>query len=104
ALSNQTLTVNFTPSVAGTRSAILTINNDDADEGTYVINLNGIGGNYVSEPTGAPTNLSFTSVKSYRFKLNWNAATPTPDGYIVLRRDDAAVTDIHADGMDYTEG
>jgi endonuclease I len=104
ALSNQTLTVNFTPSVSGTRSAILTINNNDSDEGTYVINLNGIGGSYVNEPTGAPTNLTFTNVKSYRFKLNWNAATPTPDGYIVLRRDDAAVTDIPADGSDYSEG
>ncbi|CAN5149589.1 hypothetical protein BH09BAC5_BH09BAC5_10980 [soil metagenome] len=99
-----TLTVNFTPSTSGLRSGILTINNDDADEGTYVINLNGVGGNYVNEPTAAPTNLSFTSVKSYRFKLNWNAASPAAEGYIVLRRDGATATDVPADGMGYSLG
>jgi endonuclease I len=104
ALSNGTITINFTPSAAGTRAAILTINNDDADESAYVINLNGIGGNFVSEPTAAPTNLTFTNVKSYRFKLNWTAASPAPDGYIVLRRDFSSATDVPVDGTSYEEG
>lgn len=104
ALNNATLTVNFTPSAAGTRSAILTINNNDADESAYIINLNGIGGNYVSEPSASPTNLSFTNVKSYRFKLNWTAASPAPDGYIVVRRDFAATTDVPVDGVGYEVG
>lgn len=98
------LTIDFTPTASGTRSAILTINSDDADEAAYVINLNGVGGNYVNEPTAAPTNLSFTNVKSYRFELSWTAASPAADGYIVLRRDDAAVTDVPADGTGYTIG
>ncbi len=104
ALLNAALTINFTPSAGGTRSAILTINSNDADESAYVINLNGVGGNYVSEPTAAPTNLSFSNVKSYRFKLNWTAASPAPDGYIVLRRDFAATTDVPADGSSYLQG
>lgn len=104
AQGNGTLVVNFTPSASGTRVATLTINNDDADESAYVINLYGVGGSFASEPTAAPTNLSFSSVKSYRLKLNWNAASTVPDGYIVLRRDDAAVTDVPADGTSYMVG
>ncbi|GAA3963637.1 choice-of-anchor D domain-containing protein [Hymenobacter antarcticus] len=37
--STATFNVTFTPSVAGTRTGTVTIANDDADEGTYVINL-----------------------------------------------------------------
>lgn len=104
ALGNGTLTIDFTPTVAGNRSAILTITSDDADEPTYIINLNGIGGNYVNEPTAAPTNLSFTNVKSYRFKLNWVAAVPAPEGYIVIRNDNNSPADIPADGTGYVVG
>jgi len=41
--SNATFTVSFTPSAAGNRSAVLTIMNNDANEGTYTINLTGTG-------------------------------------------------------------
>lgn len=98
------LVVNFTPSASGTRLATLTINSDDADESAYVINLYGVGGSYASEPSSAPTALSFTNVKSYRLKVNFTAASTTPDGYIVLRRDGAAVTDVPADGTTYSVG
>ncbi len=104
ALSSGTLVVDFTPSAPGTRTAILTITNDDSDESAYVINLNGVGGSFVTEPTSAPTNLSFANVKSYRFQLNWLASVPASDGYIVLRRDDAPVTDAPADGAGYSVG
>ncbi len=104
ALNNGTLTINFTPTGAGTRPAILTITSDDADEPAYVVNLNGIGGNYVNEPTAAPTNLTFTSVKSYRFKVEWLPSIPASEGYIVLRNDVTSPTDIPADGMGYTVG
>ena len=77
--ANQALTVNFTPAVAGTRTAVLTINSDDSDEAAYVINLNGIGGNFATEPANQPTNLVFSNVKSYRFNA---AFTPTTaEGY-----------------------
>ncbi len=41
--SNVTFTVAFSPSSAGTKSATLTIMSNDADEGTYTINLTGKG-------------------------------------------------------------
>ncbi|GAB4136512.1 MAG: hypothetical protein Fur0041_11030 [Bacteroidia bacterium] len=101
--SNGVLTVNFTPSAAGTRVATLTINSNDADESAYIINLFGAGGNLATVPA-APTALSFTNIKSYRFKANWTGSNPTPDGYIVLRRDGAPVTDVPSDGQTYMIG
>jgi hypothetical protein len=47
ASGSTTFTVRFTPSALGERSATLTIESDDSDEGSYVINLTGTG-------TGAP--------------------------------------------------
>jgi hypothetical protein len=98
------VTIAFTPSAAGTRVATLTINSDDADESAYVINLYGAGNNLATEPTSPATNMTFTSIKSYRFKVNYSAAAGSPDGYVVLRRDDAAVTDIPVDGQVYMVG
>jgi len=103
AASSGTLTVNFTPSVAGTRNAVLTIVSDDADESSYVINLNGIGGNYASEPTTDPTNLSFSNVKTYRVTGTF-VPTGGVDGYIVLRKKGSAITGIPADGTVYQRG
>jgi hypothetical protein len=96
--------IDFTPSAAGTRVATLTINNDDADESAFVININGAGGNFATEPTSPATNMTFTNIKSYRFQMNFTAAAGSPDGYIVLRRDDAAVTDVPLDGQAYMIG
>lgn len=104
ALTTGNLIIDFTPSVAGTRNAIVTINNDDADEPAYVINFNGIGGLYATEPTAQSTSLIFSSIKSYRFTGTFTAASGSPDGYIVLRRTGTAVTDIPVDGTIYQRG
>ena len=58
------LVINFTPTVNGTREAILNILSNDLDESTYIINLYGVGGNLASEPTMQPTNLNFVNVKT----------------------------------------
>ena len=62
ALSTGNLIINFTPSIAGTRNAIITINSDDSDEAAYVVNFNGIGGSYATEPTTQATALNFASI------------------------------------------
>lgn len=98
------LTVDFTPAATGTRSAIITINSDDADEPAYVINVYGIGGSFATEPTAQATNFQFTNVRSYRFVGGFTAASPQPEGYIVLRHDGSPVTDVPVDGTGYTRG
>ena len=43
AYSSVTLPVTFNPTVAGTRNGIITINNNDSNEGTYTFAVRGIG-------------------------------------------------------------
>lgn len=98
------LTVNFTPTAAGTRTAVLTINNNDADEPAYVVNLYGIGGNLASEPTAQATNMQFANVKTYRLNASFTAASPAPEGYVVLRKKGSAITGVPVDGTMYDRG
>ncbi len=102
--SNTALVVNFTPSTAGTRDAILTITNDDVNANPYIINLNGIGGTLATEPTAQATNLTFSNVKSYHITGSYTAASGSPDGYIILRKTGSAVTDVPVDGTIYKRG
>lgn len=102
--SDSSLVVNFTPSAAGTRDAILTITNDDPNASSYIIYLNGIGGTFATEPTAQATGMIFPIVKSYLLKGQYTGASPAPDGYIVLRRTGAAITDVPVDGTVYERG
>lgn len=105
AQANSPITVVFTPSVSGTRQAIMTINSDDPDEAAYVINLYGVGGTLASEPVSQGSNLSFTNIKSYRATVNFTAASPAPDGYLILRKNSSSpITDVPVDGVEYKKG
>ncbi|MEN9440344.1 MAG: hypothetical protein RLZ33_420 [Bacteroidota bacterium] len=103
ALGTGNLVVNFTPAAAGTRTAVLTIASNDADEASYVINLNGIGGSFASEPTAQPTNLSLTNVKTYRLSGAFTASS-SASGYLVLRKKGSAITGVPVDGTAYLRG
>jgi endonuclease I len=102
--SNTPFVINFTPSAAGTRSAVLSIANDDVNANPYIINLYGIGGNLATEPTVQPTNLTFPIIKSYRLTASFSPAASAPDGYIILRKTGSAITDVPADGVAYQRG
>jgi endonuclease I len=105
AASSGNMVINFTPSVAGTRTAAISIANDDPTGNPYIINLYGVGGTLASQPSAQPTAFSFTAVKSYHLNASFTAASPAPDaGYIVLRRTGSAVTDIPVDGVVYQRG
>jgi hypothetical protein len=67
AAGTQVFNVNFNAGANGSRFATMTIANDDAngDETSYVINLYGIGGNFATEPTASPTNITFTNTATY---------------------------------------
>ncbi len=70
AYSSVTLPVTFNPTVAGTRNAVITINNNDSNEGTYTFAVRGIGTEQEinvqggTTPTNIPsgsTSISFTT-------------------------------------------
>ncbi len=102
--SSSNFNVDFTPSATGTRTAVMTITNDDATNNPYIINLNGVGGSFATEPTMQPTSLNFTNVKSYRFNASFTSPASAPNGYIVLRKTGSAVTDMPLDGVVYQKG
>ncbi|MEC9209006.1 MAG: endonuclease [Bacteroidota bacterium] len=97
------LILNFTPSVAGTRIATLTINSNDVDEPSYIINLYGIGGDLASEPIEQATNLVFSDIKTYRINISFTPADSV-DGYLVLRKEGSAITAEPLDGIVYQRG
>lgn len=101
--STQNLVVTFTAGAAGTRNATLTIVNNDTDENPYIINLIGYGDGLSSAPTVQATNLTFTDVKTYRFKGAFTAAANV-DGYIVIRKTGSASTGAPVNGMVYQRG
>ncbi len=104
ATSTGNLVINFTPSAAGNRNAIITITNNDSDENPFVINVLGIGGNLATQPTAQPTNMQFTNVKTYRLTASFTAPNPAVDGYVVLRKKGSAITGVPADGTVYKRG
>ena len=98
--------LNFSAGANGSRFATLTITNDDAngDETTFVINLYGIGGDYATEPTAAPTGLSFANVTTYGYDVSFSDASAVAENYIVLRSIGTAVSGLPTDGETYVKG
>lgn len=105
ALDSVDLDLRFKPTVAGTRSAVLTISNNDADENPFVINLFGVGGNLASQPVNPPTNFTATDVRTFMMDLSFTPPSPAPDGgYLVLRRTGSPVASYPTDGVTYVRG
>ena len=98
--------LNFTPGAQGGRFATLTIENDDAngDETTFVINLYAIGGDYATEPTNAPTNLTFSNITSYGYDVSFDDAATVPENYIIIRGIETQFLGLPADGSTYVKG
>lgn len=102
--SSETFTLNFAPASLGSSRATMTINSNDADNGVFIINLYGIGGNFATEPSVQPSNLSFTNVRAYALNIGFNHPTQKPEGYIVLRKQGSPVNETPVDGVTYTRG
>ena len=103
ATSTGNLILNFTPAASGTRTAILTIASNDADESSYIVNLNGVGGNLATEPSSQASNLVFSNVKTYRINASFTGI-PAVDGYLVLRKKGSPITGVPVDGTVYQRG
>lgn len=103
ATSTGNLVLNFTPAASGTRTAILTIASNDADEASYIVNLNGVGGTLATEPSSQASNLVFSNVKTYRINASFTG-TAAVDGYLVLRKKGSPITGVPVDGTVYQRG
>jgi hypothetical protein len=100
----ETFTLNYAPASLGSSKATMTINSNDADNGSFVINLYGISGNFATEPTAQPTDLSFNNVKAFTFNVAFKNPSQKPEGYIVLRKKGAPITESPVDGNNYKRG
>ncbi|NNC95749.1 MAG: hypothetical protein HKN92_09320, partial [Chitinophagales bacterium] len=79
---SRTLDIEFNPQAAGTRDAVITLVNNDADESAYVINVTGYGDHIATEPSQAAT-MNITQNLAYDMSASTN--NPTAEGYIVLK-------------------
>jgi hypothetical protein len=103
-LGSNNYTLSFAPAGTGTRTATISIANNDSDENPYVIHLYAIGtNNLATEPTANPTNLTFPLVKAYTVGGQYTAGT-NAENYIVLWKNGAAVTGVPTDGTSYKRG
>jgi endonuclease I len=101
---SQTFILNFTPTGAGTRTATLSIANDDSDENPYIINLLAVGtDNLATEPTSNPTNLTFPLVKAYTLSGKFNAGV-NAEKYLVLWKNGSAISGVPGDNKTYKRG
>ncbi len=104
ALGNQTFTLNFAPTGTGSRTATISLANDDSDENPYVITLSAVGtDNLATEPTSNPTGLTFPLVKAYTLGGQYNAGV-NAEKYVVLWKTGSAVTGAPTDGSTYKRG
>jgi endonuclease I len=108
ALDSATFTLNFAPTGPdGTKTATLSIGNNDSDENPFLIDIWAVKGSYATEPTDNATNLTFTNLKSYGFQVNFSNGATTPDGYVVMRKTGSAIipgSEIPVDGNTYKRG
>lgn len=104
AQGSETFTLDFAPVGTGSRTCSITITNDDASEGTYVINVTAIAGSAATEPTAQSGPFTFTNVRSWDFNVGFTAGSPAAEHYIVLRKKGSAVTEVPADNQTYVKG
>ncbi len=97
-------TINFTPGGAdGTKTATLTLNNNDSDENPFVIYLWAVKGCCATEPSNAAVNLAFSQITSYGFRVGFADGMVVPERYIVLKKS-SPITESPVDGQTYVKG
>ena len=103
-LGSQNYSLNFAPTGNGTRTATLSIANNDNDENPYVINLIAVGlDNLATEPTSNASNLTFSNVQAYTLSGSYTAGSGA-EKYLVLWSKNAPVSGVPVDGTSYQRG
>ena len=102
--ATQTFNILYTPVGNGSRSAVIEIASDDADENPYIINLDAVGvDGLADEPAASASNLVFSNVKPWTFTINFDGV-PSAEKYLVLWKNGSAPTDLPVDGTNYMRG
>ncbi|MEX2595816.1 MAG: endonuclease [Salibacteraceae bacterium] len=101
-LGADTLVISFNPTIAGSRLATLSIENNDSNEDPYVVSLEGIGGTGATEPEDNPSSLTTNVNKTYRVKSSFN--TVNAEGYLVLFKRNNSINATVDDGVEYEKG
>lgn len=104
AMSASSFILEFTPVGEGSRFCTITIDNNDASEGQYVIHVYAIAGDFATAPTAQATNLTFPSLVSWDFNVSFSAGNPSAEKYLVLRRKGGPVTEVPQNGNTYVRG
>ncbi|MES2589630.1 MAG: endonuclease [Bacteroidota bacterium] len=100
----QTFDVVYTASGNGSRFATLNILSNDADESTYLINLEAVGvDGLADEPLNSATNITFPNVKAYTLTLNFDGVV-SANKYLVVWKNGSAPSDLPVDGTSYLRG
>ncbi|MFM7822338.1 MAG: endonuclease, partial [Bacteroidota bacterium] len=102
-VSSTSGTKDFILSQIGTATKWTRNNNRYASFPTITVSVSVV--TNTGEPTTQPTNFNSSSVLTWSYNVNWTAAFPACDGYLVLRSDNgAAVTGAPVDGVNYAIG
>jgi len=101
--SSASLTVDFTPTFNGSHFCTISINSNDSSEPIYTVNLYAVSGGVATEPAAQASSIAFDNVRSWDFQTSINTSTDA-EGYIVLRKKGAPVTEMPMDGMTYARG
>jgi hypothetical protein len=101
---NDVVVVNFTPTFNGSHYCTVTISSNDTSEPTYVVNLYAISGGSATEPTAQASSISFSDIRSWDFQTSIAASASPAEGYIVLRKKGAPVTETPSDNTTYAKG
>lgn len=103
-LGSGNFTLTFAPTGNGTRTATLSIANDDSDENPYVITLSAVGlDNLATEPTTNASNLTFSNLQAYTLTGAYNAGNGA-EKYLVLWSKNGPVSGTPLDGTSYQRG
>jgi hypothetical protein len=96
------IVVTFSPTTAGVKSAEITINSNDDDEGACVINIAGEGILPCATPTAQPTALDLsTNTTTTSIDGTFTAASPVADSYLVVYSTNSTLSANPTDGVTY---
>jgi endonuclease I len=102
--SSAVITITFAPTMNGSHFCTVTISSNDTSEPTYVVNLYAVSGGSATEPTAQASSVSFNNVRSWDFQTTLSASATPAEGYIVLRKKGAPVTEVPTDNTTYARG